>query len=257
MSRDRRRLRWSAYVGVTLWHAAFGIGRRGCRHLNRSNDVVGKLYCAGFSPDYILDIGANTGQWTRNTRLVFPKAKYVMLDGLDWTWIWPDLLSTGLVVGSQVVLDREDREVDWYANRFHTGNSMYRERTGYFSQTQPSRVRAHTLDGFLERKGWLFRFALVKLDVQGAELAILSGGSFVLSMAEFVVMELPFAGQYNDGAPSFAEYVAFMDRAGFVPFHLPEIHYAGGIVVQIDIVWTRRGSKWEGLALDAIAREGT
>jgi len=133
---------------------------------------------------------------------------------------------------------------------------MFRERTAFFRETPPTRQRAQTLDGFLQRSGWLAPFELVKLDVQGAELAILAGGPTVLANAEFVLMEMPFASQYNSGAPSFAEYVTFMDRAGFVPFHLPELHRSAGLVVQIDIVWTRRGSRWERLALDIIARVG-
>lgn len=47
---------------------------------------------------------------------------------------------------------------------------------------------------------------------QGAELAVLRGGEELARRAQFILMELPFMGEYNRGAPTFSEAVNFMER---------------------------------------------
>ena len=61
-------------------------------------------------------------------------------------------------------------------------------------------------------------FQLVKMDVQGAELAAVRGGSRLLANTMFLLLELPWYGQYNEGVASFAEHVAALDAAGFIVY---------------------------------------
>lgn len=84
------------------------------------------------------------------------------------------------------------------------------------------------------------RFDLIKLDVQGAELAVLQGGEALVRQCAFLLLELPFMGMYNHGAPSFAESIAYLDGLGFVPYDLPEMHRESGVLLQIDILFVAR-----------------
>ena len=86
--------------------------------------------------------------------------------------------------------------------------------------------------------------------IPGGELQVLKGGPLAFSNAQVVFMELGnVIADYNTGAPSFAEKIAFMDNAGFVPFDIPEVAYtakgrANRVLKFIDIVWVRRGSEY-------------
>ena len=56
--------------------------------------------------------------------------------------------------------------------------------------------------------------------MQGAELEVLKGGLETLKTVTAVLMEVPFFGIYNAGAPGFLQHVAFMRRQGFVPYDI-------------------------------------
>ena len=69
---------------------------------------------------------------------------------------------------------------------------------------------------------------------------MLSGG--LLDTATVVQVEMPFFGVYNSGAPTFADYVAFFDRRGFLPFDVTEVHRHLRIAFQVDFAFVRKNS---------------
>ena len=84
------------------------------------------------------------------------------------------------------------------------------------------------------------RFDLIKLDVQGAEVDVMQGGEPIVRKASFVLLEVPFMGQYNAGARSFVEVVAYMNSLGFVPFDVLELHREVCVLLQMDIMFVRK-----------------
>lgn len=215
------------------------------------------LKCMGFEPAHVLDLGANRGTWTREHLEVFQAARFVLLDGTAyWRW-WRALFGTGQVNGTVAVLGSEQRQVPWYASRvFKTGNSVFKETTHFFAGIAAKRRFSHRLDNLLAARRWPLHFELVKMDLQGAELDVLRGAPTVLAHAQVLLLELPFAAVYNAGAPSFADYVAFLDGAGFVPFDITEEHRGAGLLAQVDFVFVRRGSTWAKAAQSMIRGAG-
>lgn len=53
--------------------------------------------------------------------------------------------------------------------------------------------------------------------MQGFELEVLRGGMSTLAQAELLVLETSLL-PYNEGGPTFAEVIEFMNDAGFVAF---------------------------------------
>lgn len=226
---------------------------------------LGLLLKQGFAPSAVLDVGANVGNWTRQHRAIFPEAQFLMVDGTDHSEKWADLLGSGHVEAEVAVLDSEPHEVEWFEHKMaHMGNGIRKEQTRIFRDVQGRHRVAETLDALLERTGRRDqRFSFLKLDVQGSELDVLRGAQRTLAGAEVVRLEVPVAGSWNKGAPSFAEYISFMDGAGFAPFDVPELHRvdcvsvvhgclkgAGGegYLVQMDIVFARKGSRFQTAA---------
>jgi hypothetical protein len=84
---------------------------------------------------------------------------------------------------------------------------------------------------------------LLKLDVQGFELEVLRGGRRTLELSEVVIMEVSLL-PYNDGAPLFADVVAFMNEEGFVLFDFcgQLRRESDRVLFQTDVPFARRGS---------------
>jgi len=84
---------------------------------------------------------------------------------------------------------------------------------------------------------------LVKVDVEGDELSVLKGASFVLTQAEVLVLEMSVAKRF-DGEAGFAEIVSFLESRGF---RLCDIIGAAdtprGLLKQMDLAFLRGNGK--------------
>lgn len=79
------------------------------------------------------------------------------------------------------------------------------------------------------------RPALLKIDVQGAELAVLAGASRVLERTDEVFIELSYVELY-EGQPRADEVITMLERVGFhVAQSYPAAISADGAVVQADV----------------------
>lgn len=196
------------------------------------------LQTLGWYPRNILDIGGYKGHWTRQVRAMFPKANFVIVEPNPHK----ELESVGAPVHYEL-LSCEIKSVPWYSN-MTTGDSLYKENTRHYVMIAPVTRQTTTLDTLFPNGV----FDCVKIDCQGAELDILKGGQHMLTHTDVVLLECSFAGQYNSGAPSFADYIRFMDDIGFAPLDITELHRANNILCQIDVLFLRKSSPmWSAL----------
>lgn len=56
--------------------------------------------------------------------------------------------------------------------------------------------------------------------LRGAEAAISLGGT-----VDFVLLEAPLAGAFNEGAPGLADYIAFMEARNLSAIDIFEVHH--------------------------------
>jgi FkbM family methyltransferase len=190
------------------------------------------LQSVGWHPRNVLDIGGYKGNWTRTVRRLFPTARIVIVEPNRHS----ELESVGVPVHYEV-LSSEVTTIPWYSN-MTTGDSIYKELTRHYSNVTPATRRTTTLDALFPNE----QFDFIKLDCQGAELDILKGGKTLLQSTNVLLIECSFAGKYNAGAPSFAEYLHYLDSIGFAPLDITELHRANGILGQIDILCLRKSS---------------
>ena len=120
-----------------------------------------------------------------------------------------------------------------------TGSSLYSEASNV--QRKELRLLTSTLDeeaaGFATDARNLF----LKIDVQGAELTVLSGGEATLARCGLVQLEVAML-QYNRGAPLLPEVVGFMASRGFYPIEVSGFSRPLGELVQIDLLFAPEGS---------------
>lgn len=191
----------------------------------------------GYVPDTILDIGAYHGHWTLNAKHIFPSSKYHLFEGIDYD----ELKQLTNVTVHNVILNDKVDEINWYQMK-NTGDSMFREKTRHFANCEVIRKQTIDLNTLMKDQDQFNKATniLVKIDCQGAEIPILKGASFIYDKTDFIILEIPLFGQYNEGVPTFLEHIQFMNEIGFVAYDICEAHYINGFNMQLDIMFINK-----------------
>lgn len=190
-----------------------------------------------FSPYRILDIGANIGQFHQLARSVYPEAFIFSIEASQECEQYLKQITDQYYIG---LLAKDNSEYDFYSRKGDatcTGNSMYRELTQFYSDDQLQIVKQNgiKLDDLFELDS---EFDLIKIDTQGSELDIISGGINLCKKAKGILLEVSLT-QYNEGAPLYKEVLQFMESIGFIPkVILDEARNHGAH--QQDILFTRK-----------------
>ena len=197
-----------------------------------------RLRDAGFNPAYIIDVGACSGEWSRTVRQIFPKAPILMVEARASEI--PNLHIAAEVIGNSAyevcLLGAQPSDgIAFSVNA--TGSSLFPERSNVYQERVMLPMK--TLDMVAAIKDPTF----LKIDCQGAELEILKGASKTLEACEVVQLETALL-PYNEGAPTAAEVISFMDQRGFVIFDVSGfVRPADRHLVQMDILFARNASQ--------------
>ena len=204
-------------------------------------DCIINLKQLGYVPDTILDIGAYHGHWTDTMKTIYPGASYYLFEAIDYPELKRfDNISNTFVYN--VVLNDKIDTVNWYQMK-NTGDSMFREKTHFFNNCEIIQKDTIDLNTFISSKSILTSKninILIKIDCQGAEIPILKGATNILKNTDFIIIELPLFGQYNEGVVSFQDHIIFMESIGFIPYDIMEKHYVNKFVVQIDMMFINK-----------------
>ena len=127
-----------------------------------------------------------------------------------------------------VALAGSDAERTLYVTNIPTGSSLLKPGSDfassfgapdYFYPMRETTVRTRPLRDVLVESG-IPRADTIKIDVQGAEMEVLSGlGTMLAETTLAVELEIGFPGAYI-GQPGFGEIDAFMTKAGFLLYDL-------------------------------------
>ena len=192
-----------------------------------------RLAASGYAPASIIDVGAHDGNWTRLARKIFPDASILMIEPLSSKAESLNALANSYertrfvdaLLGAEA-----GRTVTFY--EAGTGSSVHREQSNVeFNEISLQTSRLD--DVAVQLDGPIF----LKLDVQGAELEVLDGGSKTLDRSDLVQLEVALL-PYNEGAATFLEVIEYLDRRGFVPFDIAGmIRPTGTELVQVDMLF--------------------
>lgn len=201
------------------------LGRLGFRlvRIGLDDQKIGMELCLkglarrGFYPEFILDVGAATGQWTRLALRYWPTAQYFLIEPLD-----------------------ERREQLTALHQEHQNVSFILAAAGASSGQSPMGILPDQLDGSSFLYGDVFRVVPVihidellqteqikqpqfmKLDVQGYELEVLRGAELTMRNCPLILLELQFF-RFTPSMELMHESVAWMVEKGFRPYELVDV----------------------------------
>jgi FkbM family methyltransferase len=203
-----------------------------------------KLKENGYTPKVIFDIGAHCGNWTAECLKIYPNSTYHLFEAIEYDELGRFNGVSNINVNCGFVLDSEEREVKWYQMR-NTGDSMYKEKTNCFDNCQVIMRRTSMLDSMIDASD--LENVLIKIDCQGAEIPILKGAPEIVKKTDFIILEIPYFGQYNEGVPSFLEHIKYMDSIGFIPYDISDIHRLHNFTIQVDIMFINKNHQFNTL----------
>ena len=211
-------------------------------------DKIRILKEKGYCPDTILDIGAHHGNWTCAMKQIYDQSKYHLFEAIDYSEL-NRFDNDAKVVVHHVLLNDKINQVVWYQMK-NTGDSMFREKTGHSIKCEVINRETIDLDTYvLQNNAFLddANHILVKIDCQGAEIPILKGCPSILEKTDFIILEIPLFGQYNEGVPTFLEHVAFMDSIGFNIYDIVDNHCINGFNMQVDVLFIKKNHNFNTL----------
>jgi FkbM family methyltransferase len=190
----------------------------------------------GYEPDTILDIGAHHGNWTRSMKQIFNNCRYFLFEAIDY----PQLQYSGEKIYN-VLLNDKIEEVNWYQKK-NTGDSMFKEKTSIFDNCEIIKRQTIDLNTLIIQENILkdSKNIIIKVDCQGAEIPILKGSTSILDRTDFIILEIPLFGVYNEGVPNFLEHIKFMDSIGFLIYDIIDNHYINNFNMQVDVIFINK-----------------
>ena len=212
---------------------------------HRRGSLSGLLHHAknvGLSPATVIDVGAAYGEFTLECHRVFPDANYILVEPLEEYRPFLDVVSSS-VPKAQYVLAAASAAPGELVINVHpdlVGSSVYLEDESSNVNGVPRMVPVIALDSLVDDWGAIPPF-LLKIDVQGAELDVLSGGERLLQNAEYVLLEVCFFGFFT-GGPQFHDVVTFMESREFVAYDICDLQYRplDNALSQVDISFVKQ-----------------
>jgi FkbM family methyltransferase len=166
-----------------------------------------------FYPYRILDIGANIGQFHTLAKSYFPSSYVFSIEASKECEPYLKQITSEYYIG---LLAKDNSAYNFYQRKgdeICTGNSIYRELTPFYSN---DKITITPLDGI--KLDDLFEseseFDLIKIDTQGSELDIISGGINLCKKAKGILLEVSLT-QYNENSPLYDEVITYMKNIGF------------------------------------------
>jgi len=124
----------------------------------------------------------------------------------------------------------------------NTGDSIFREKTHHFKNCTTSKrdtidLNTHILENNILHES---KNIFIKIDCQGAEIPILKGSTSILERTDFILLEIPLFGQYNENVPSFLDHISYMNTLGFITYDIIDNHYINEFNMQVDVLFINK-----------------
>jgi FkbM family methyltransferase len=196
--------------------------RRYREYPHRTRTTIGQSYALlrdlGFRPETVVDVGGASG--TPELYGAFPDSDFLLIEPLHA--FEPTLVSILERYRGAYVLAAAGPVPGEVAFNVHSnhlgGSSLYKETMGAEADGHEVSVPMVRIDDVLDERS-LGGPYLIKIDVQGAELAALDGAQRALLDAEAIVLEVSLF-EFMKGGPQLFDVVSYMKDRDFVAYDI-------------------------------------
>ena len=180
-----------------------------------------RAWFKGLMLDTVIDVGAYIGSFAYAMRVLLPNAAIHSFDPLDANIqkLTRIFVKDGKFHCHQTALGDKKGTIDFWQSSF-TASSSALEMDDLHKQTFPEssanmkiQVPVARLDDFLPEMN-LGNKVLLKIDVQGYELAVLRGADDTLKRTQYVITEVSYRSLYKDQA-LFDNLYQYLVKKGF------------------------------------------
>lgn len=178
-------------------------------------EVVRRLKNQGFTPDFVLDVGASSGIWSHTAGLIFLESRFILIDPLmskygeqarDYY-----LKRTPNPTFLECAISNQAGKTTFQVSPDLYGSSLLNPAD--FRTYESIEVTIRTLDEIAQDQKLSGR-GMLKIDVQCAEHLVLEGATQLLSLIDVIIIELSFV-RYDPNALVFAEMLELLTSLGF------------------------------------------
>jgi len=195
-----------------------------------------RLSNMGFSPRWVMDVGAHKGDWSRDAHIYFPQAHFTLVEPQEdlkphlERFVQQHDGSDFVIAGAASSEGQKEFHVipqSCSASSFAISHEESVSR-GFLRR----QVRTVTLDSLCQQHGGFPE--VLKVDAEGFELEVLRGARSLLGQTELIFLEVPlfFEGdqvgsESPEGVyvrPSFHTLVQTMRESGYEPYDITDMN---------------------------------
>ena len=215
---------------------------------NLLNNFIGILNHQNWKPNFIMDIGANHGTWTRIIKDSFPDAKFLMVE--PQAWLKPsfeDLLdnkTTFLPAGAGkengIMLFTINSERD--DSSCFSMTALEADQKGFKQMEIP----VWTINHILQDHGGQVP-DIIKIDAEGLDIDVLHGASNTFGVTEIFLVEVSINALFQE--TSMLNVLRFMDNNGYRFFEITDINrpFSNNVLWLMEFVFVRKGGYFDNI----------
>ncbi|AZA59062.1 MULTISPECIES: FkbM family methyltransferase [Chryseobacterium] len=215
---------------------------------SEKNNLLNKFYSTlkeiNFQPDFIVDIGANTGTWTREALKYFPQSSYLLIEPQErLSAQFSDLLQNPKIKYLPVgVGDKNDVLKFTIVDRDDSCSFIYSEEEAAKMGYKQIEVPIKTLDSIIHENNLNYP-DIVKIDAEGLDLEVIDGSSTLFGKTEIFIVEAGIQNKVYKN--SLLRLVTKMDDAGYELYDITDLNRPLKIPVLwlVELVFVRKGGK--------------
>ena len=187
-----------------------------------SYHVVKALKERGICPGTVIDIGANVGQFAVAAARFFPGTEIHSFEPVEETVrrLIKNTAAEKRITAHQTAIGERSGEAEIYINSDSRATSIlplakaHLEAFPHAVETKKSTVKISTLDGIFSQID-LPRPVLIKIDVEGYEWQVISGGGETFKKADHIVIEMSMKVMH-EGEKKFGDISDRLRDKGFI-----------------------------------------
>jgi FkbM family methyltransferase len=198
----------------------------------------------GYRPSTIIDGGAHLGDFALQAKIIFPESIIHLIEPQPACRKDLEALSVkhNFLFHPYALVSEAEALKGYISLTIDEGPTTGAHISLIARGGSTVSVTTSTLDQLFERQSISDDHTFLKLDLQGYELAALSGGEAALKSVEVILTEVSFFAQAYE--PSIAMLISFLNNSGFDLFDIAALsgRTRDNRLKQGDLVFVKRGS---------------